>query len=75
MCLLALLTRFRHHRPDGGDKRLIKELEERHGLEIAEWGNDETDLGFPRGALEPGSNQQSAMSTECAAKSLDDVRS
>ncbi len=50
MRVLALLTRFRHHRPDGGYKRLLKELEERHGVEIAEWGNDETDPGFPRGA-------------------------
>jgi glycosyltransferase involved in cell wall biosynthesis len=52
MRILALLTRFKHHRPDGGYKRLLQELERHHAAEIRSWGNDETDAGFPSGRLD-----------------------
>lgn len=48
MNVTALLTRFAHHKPDGGYKRIITELQAL-GVAFDEFGNDETDPGFPRG--------------------------
>lgn len=48
MNVTALLTRFAHHKPDGGYKRVITELQAL-GVHFNEFGNDETDPGFPRG--------------------------
>lgn len=52
MKVFSLLTRFRHHKPDGGYKRLITELRNRHEVEVREFGNDETLDGFPRTSYE-----------------------
>jgi glycosyltransferase involved in cell wall biosynthesis len=51
MNVIALLTRFRHHSPTGGYKRLLSELMEL-GVAFQEFGNDETRTDFPRNAWE-----------------------
>ena len=52
MRVFAILTRFRHHKPDGGYKRLLAELDGISGLEVHEFGNDETNDLFPRTNLD-----------------------
>lgn len=52
MNVFSLLTRFRHHKPDGGYKRLIAELRNRHEVQVREFGNDETLDGFPNTTFE-----------------------
>lgn len=47
MTVYAILTRFRHHKPDGGYKRLLTELSKFPSMVIHEFGNDETDEKFP----------------------------
>lgn len=48
MKVFAILTRFLHHKPDGGYKRLLSEFEEIPDLQVTEFGNDETNELFPR---------------------------
>lgn len=52
MHVLALLTQFRHHRPDGAYKRLVAELAARHGVQYRVFGNNENDPDFPHNALD-----------------------
>ena len=52
MIVFSLLTRFRHHKPDGGYKRLISELRSGHEVQVQEFGNNETLDDFPRTPFE-----------------------
>lgn len=52
MKVFAILTRFRHHKPDGGYKRLLSEFEKVPDLQVTEFGNDETNALFPRTGFE-----------------------
>ena len=52
MTVYAILTRFRHHKPDGGYKRLLAELSKDSSIVIREYGNDETASKTPASRLE-----------------------
>lgn len=52
MNLFAILTRFKHHKPDGGYKRLITELKQSSDIHITEFGNDETCPNFPNSLID-----------------------
>lgn len=52
MNVTAILTRFRHHSPNGGYKRLVHELAQLEDISIMEFGNDETREDFPNSTIE-----------------------